>query len=292
MHSPILALAKSIAACPYRVAPEVADELHALIQAKDIELIVSDDLGFDVEAVAHTGKITITVAALELFWASAFSGFVFYQEYVEANKASQASYAIGETERSRQAMNLLRWAVANAKKEIVEPWPMNLPQPNPNARALSDIDVANELFLCALAWALHHEISHVALSHSFATSPIDMTQEKAADIEATKRILVSAPDSQQRGKRALGMIAAIMALQYIDSTEAAQSPFRRLHPRAFERLAYCLDVHQWMPEDIPYAFSLALLQVFMAERNIQYELSGDSVADILNGFFVSLSGAL
>jgi len=274
---------------PYRIIPEAAEELNRLIPDHNMTLDITTELGFDIDAVAHNGEVAITESALELLWASAHANFIFYQEYVSSCKAEHQQYTVGTTQRSLDAMDLLRWAIEKAKSKDTKEWPGHLPQPVAVPVEHSDIHVANELFLCAVAWSLHHEISHVELRHSFITAPFDLEEEKVADVTASRQVLDTAPNTQQLEKRALGLISALIALQYIDRNKTAPSPQKRLHPYAFERLSHSLGVHAWEPNSMVLAFALVSLQVYLGESKVPHKLEGDTFDDQLNNFFISLS---
>jgi hypothetical protein len=289
MRSPVLCLATQVAAAPFRIAPESDERLHSLLQAKNVTLTISDEPGFDISVGVRSGDVLITESALELLWASAHAHFVFYQEYAAANNAGHTQYALGSSSRARSAMELLKWALGKATGTHTDPWPEEAVRPVEDPHHLSDGHVANELFLCAVAWTLHHEIAHVAMQHSAGVAAVNLAQEKEADLEATKHILFTAPEEPQRQKRALGIISAILALQYLDSPQNYSGNIPRTHPRAFERLAYCLDVHPWEPDCLVHAFALVLMQIFMSESGVTCELEGDSLSSVLYGFFINLS---
>ncbi|MBD4053771.1 cell death peptidase Lit, partial [Xanthomonas citri pv. citri] len=80
-----------------------------------------------------------------------------------------------------------------------------------------DSQVASEIFLCAIAWILHHEISHVVLQHPLVTTAFSTQEEREADSHATKWILgnlyESAPELK---KRALGIATAVLCIQSLE----------------------------------------------------------------------------
>jgi hypothetical protein len=95
------------------------------------------------------------------------------------------------------------------------------------------------LFLCALAWIVHHEIAHIRLNHQALVTTCSIAEERDADIEATKWILDKSTVPQESRKRTFGIAAAILALQGFHSPD--QFVALKTHPSAFERIDYCLS---------------------------------------------------
>jgi hypothetical protein len=154
---------------------------------------------------------------------------------------------------------------------------------------MSDGHVANELFRYALGWTLHHEIAHVRLRHPNAHSILSRDEERSADLHATTWLLEHAPDAQQKRVRTFGAIVGILAL---DTFEAMLGdPAKNTHPKAYERLAYCLNCYDAPDDDEAFAFALCGMQYNLQQRGSTSSLDGSSFRDILNDYLVSMSRA-
>jgi Peptidase U49 len=136
---------------------------------------------------------------------------------------------------------------------------------------------------------IHHEIAHVTLGHSAAHSVLSQDEEKAADKQATTWLLARAADAQQRRVRTLGTIIGILAL---DTFEAVLGdPSQSTHPRAYLRLADCLDCYDAPDDDEAFAFALCGMQFNLQQRGSAATLDGASFRSILDDHLVAMNRA-
>jgi hypothetical protein len=146
--------------------------------------------------------------------------------------------------------------------------------------------VAGELFLVAVGWILHHEISHVRLEHHEVQADPSIKLERDADLEAVDRVMVACEIPAERNKRKLGIVVAILAIQYLEQPIDEEASMRT-HPKSIDRLDYCLT--RMRAEDDSFACCLAVvgLQYHGAKSGITGPLEGASFRDILAGYQVA-----
>lgn len=289
MRSPILVLKDEISRCAFQIAPERADVLAQMEDLDKFSLAFTDDKNFSIRVNTQTHEAKLPIAALEFLWCCANVFYVFYQEYVKAQRSGASTLDLARDPRMVLAIDGLNWSLDNLTSSGVELWPENVPMPAANPAYASDVHVANELFLCAIAWIIHHEIAHVRLKHGAAYSTDVIQQEKEADLWATDWILSLADPPLEFKKRTLGIAAAILALQFADNRPNGPDAYPRTHPRSVERLDYCFDRMGVSNDDLVYAFATALLQLYLAARGVSATLSGTSIRDIQSGFMVALA---
>jgi hypothetical protein len=176
------------------------------------------------------------------------------------------------------------------KNSGIEPWPdtNNVPMPVNDPPHGSDVHVANELFLSAIAWIFHHEISHVVLKHTAAETTYSTHQEKEADLRATDWILSFSRQPTESRKRGFGIATAIMTMLYLEKPGDSDVYVSR-HPPAVQRLDYCLQkAGAWNDIHI-CSFTAVALQFLLAQWGIHQRLDGTSEQEILRNFMVSFA---
>jgi hypothetical protein len=261
-------LERAIAGVPYSIAPEREAELSELSAQHKFEIELSDAKGFAIGVVIETGLIRAPIAALEFLWATAYTHYVLYSEYADAQHAGMTQVKLGSSERSEKALRLFNWANANMRRTATETWPSDLPRPEAAPEPRSDIHVANEAFLIALAFIMHHEIAHVRLQHPPVAMFNALQEEREADRAATKWVIEGAGTPAELDKRLFGIAIAILALN-AEETFTTRSIARTTHPHAFERLDECLTA-AGVPEDHKvYAFAACLLQLHLNHSGVK-----------------------
>ena len=218
--------------------------LQNLQDEHNFEIEIEDNkLGFSIRIDPNRKQIILPITALEYLWACTFYYIVLYQECVKAQSEGCVDFDLERlNDRLRRAEQLFNWAYKNINNNKLEDWPHNLP--SPDASLNCDINVANELFLCALAWIIHHEIAHVTLKHNILIHGITINEEKMADIKATEWILDMLQSGDDRlKKRGYGIAIAILTLQSLEVNATNNSHLT--HPRPHERLDYCLDPRKY-----------------------------------------------
>lgn len=163
-------------------------------------------------------------------------------------------------------------------------WPGDYPKPTQFPLPNSDINVANEAFLCATAWIIHHEIAHIRLGHQPLLTIQSIQEEKAADICATRWILEKCVDQKELTKRVLGIVAAVLSIQAVE--ESDDFDIFETHPRAFERIDYYLNESEIEEDDLIYAFAAIIFQMQLTYHGISVAHEGDSFRDMLSEYLI------
>lgn len=277
MPSPVLALAQTIAASPFRVAPEAAAALDAFLRANDLVLEITDDPTVFAEVIPPRGPIRIGIHALDLLWAAAHSYLVLFDEHEKANRRGAELFEVGATTRTRSAFELYRWALEQYLSRTTSAWPSPSILPLASPECGTEAHATNELFLVAIAWIIHHEIAHVRLKHdNLFVRPIE--EETAADKQATLWVCTGTEISSELQKRALGMATAILVLAACDLKTARTASVT--HPLSFERLMLSLD-HSGLAEDSKvFAFVYVLIQIHVAEVGEEFHRADGSFRDM------------
>jgi len=281
IRSPILHLETAIGGCAFRIAPERGSELGEFRDFKNITMSIVDEPGFDIRVLIDKHQIVMGIAALEFLWASSHAHLVLYNEYCLAQQSGATKFDTGGSNRSLKAMELLTWAGHNLK-EGNRKWPDNLPQPVQYPVEKSDIHAANELFLCALAWIVHHELAHLRLDHQAFKSSCTIDEEKDADLAATDWILGKCSVQQEARKRTYGIAAAILAMQGFQKIERFAS--LKTHPSTFERIDYCLTAASVPDNDEIYAFSAVTMQIQLAHRGSHHLHDGKTFRELYSEY--------
>lgn len=283
-RSPIILLEDSIAAAAFRIAPEREAELDSIRDDYGLSVTLIDEPGFKFWVGTISKEITTTIASLEFLWASAHAHIVLYDEYGIAQRAGETQFNAGGNKRCKDALDLLGWAEGNVRTSGNDQWPEELPKPVQSPDHGSDIHVTNELFLCAVAWIVHHEIAHVLLGHTPVHTNRSQAEEFEADIEATKWIIDQSFVAAEAQKRTLGIATAILALMGME----AGRDFNVInsHPRAFERLYRCLDYANIDQNDKVFAFASVIMQIQLWYSGKTATLDGVSLKDLFHAYLV------
>jgi hypothetical protein len=288
MRSPIFALERAIAGCAFKIAPEREQELAKLRDRHQIVLQPVDERGFGIRVNPASGVVTLPVASLEYLWACTYQYLIVYQEMVDAQRAGLPRLDLAGSPRLRTAEALYSWARNNLDGDGKRPWPDDLPSPTVPQDRDGYVPFANEIFVAALAWMIHHEIAHVTLGHPALTTSRGMTEENEADTTATRWILSDLErDDPKLLKRALGIATAILTLQSLQVGPVAYEP--STHPPAHVRLDNCLGNYEVGSEQQVQAFSVAVLQVLLSEEGIAANIDGESFQEILSDLLVDKS---
>ena len=240
------------------VAPEKGPQVLKYIQEKDVKFIV-DEKADRILFQANSGqqRIVVGLKCLARLWASAFAYFRIYDDVAKAKLADPKTRErdLRSTERMRQAGDMLKWAIEtdiSIKWEALtglsrgsprEALPFGLPQPFAESKHASDQHVADELFLMALGYILHHELAHLKLGHVGEKGVVSILQEKDADREAANWLLDGLDDewTPMFVKRALGIA---VGLSWLASLNVYVGPAAsKTHPPAYDRLYQVLAQH-------------------------------------------------
>lgn len=288
MRSPICKLEESIAGVAFKIAPEKENECARYRDQFGISIELIDDKDFSIRVNLSTKIIKLPIASLEYLWAFSHYCWVLTQEYVNAKRSGAEVFDCVGNARLRSSHELLHWAKDNLLTSGIRQWPGSFPAPEKDPEYCSDTDVANELFLCALGWMVHHEVGHIILQHSPFATALSEQEEKDADNYATDWLLSGLENNcPMMKKRALGIAVGVLCLQSLEVNAA--SCFRNTHPNAHHRIFSCLSKYKVRTEEIIEAFATVVMQYLFHDKGIMANIDGDSFESILREFLLDVA---
>lgn len=280
MRSPILSQFNNIASSPYRVSPERIDELREIDIQESFELNILEGSGFRF-GVSSNNSINTNIATLEYLWSSSYAHLILYDQYIKCHNAGNKYFDTGQPGIIQSAVDLFKWGTINLNSTGNLSWPSGYPKPKMNMEQYSWENITNELFLCSVAWIIHHEVSHVRLKHSALETTNCIQEEKEADIAATLWITEQC-NEEELTKRTLGMVSAILSLQAFEDLKKHEQT--RTHPKAFERIYYCLSHTNLDENHILYAFTSVIMQIYLAFCGINVAHDGETFRDMFSEY--------
>jgi hypothetical protein len=288
MRSPICNLENSIAGVAFNIAPEKETQCRYYRDIYGISIVLIDDADFSIRVNISTKAIILPIASLEYLWSFSLYSWILTQEYNSTQKDGEEEFDCLGNDRLRAAHKLLEWAGDNLNTTGKKKWPSGLPKPEKEPVGESDIDVANELFLCALGWMVHHEIGHIVLGHPPLETSLSEQEEKDADIHATNWLLSELESSSPMlKKRAIGISVAVLCLQSLEV--GTKSCLRNTHPNAHDRVDYCLSKYTVGNEEVIEAFCAVILQYLFQSEGFQADISGETFSSIMGGLLFDMS---
>ena len=284
-NSPTFALFQRLPAALVNVAPERSERFDRLYPDFRIEFIKREQWVLHHDATAKCIRISTFVA--EFVWACGYAHLVYYLDVFQ-NKSfrSRTEISLRVTPRLRRAMALLKWAVEKLMNGQGPTWPRRLPRPQYRAGFTSDLDVADELALNAVACLIHHELGHQALGHT-GGSTIDL--ERDADAHAWDWLLGDGLDlgSSAGTKRLLAFAHAHVGdvIRDIHSGTTALDT----HPRSIDRLSTLFARWNVPSDHLAVAFTHAVLHLHLGNSSRQlkapsapYQSYAHALDDALN----------
>ncbi len=288
MRSPICNLENAISGVAFNIAPEKEARCKHNQDIYGISIDLIDDTDFSIRVKISTKTIILPIASLEYLWSFSLYSWVLTQEYNRAQKDGSEEFDCLGNHRLRAAHKLVDWARDNLNTTGQKQWPSDLPKPEKEPISESDIEVANELFLCALGWMVHHEIGHIVLEHPPLETSLSEQEEKDADMHATDWLLSELETSSPMlKKRAIGISVAVLCLQSLEV--GTKSCLRNTHPNAHDRVDYCLSKYIAGNEEIIEAFCTVILQYLFQSEGIQADINGETFSSIMGGLLLDMS---
>lgn len=262
--SPIRVLDSAVINSILRIAPERFDDLENLRLTHDPSAVFTNDPNFNFRVNTNSNEIKIPTVALEYIWCACFAFYVFYQECCNANQSGKEQFDLNENERSRTALQLYAWGNSQLNTDSPSEWPNNYPIPASGREGPEeDCLVADELYLCSVAWILHHELAHIRYKHP--NDPLNeeesRRQESEADKSATSWVLESIEDEAVLRKRGLGVAIATLVLT---AQDIFLGEFKETtHPKSFQRLYDAISNYFGDSDHLIYAFSTVICHLNM-----------------------------
>ena len=263
--------ADDVAAAPFLIAPERAEELSARLGKWGLsELLIVDGKARFVAMPGEDPHIRVSSAGLAGLWALSYVAYRFMDVGSRAAASPEGKRADQLVVR---ADPVFRSLVAFARRlyDADEAWPEDLPRPFAGA-GIDTIDgKANTLFLAATSWVLLHEIAHMISGHSSKVSEaLRLTQEEEADRFAVDWPLAQCPSAMQREFRVMAIIVALAWLFLYEQTSRGGGD----HPAAIVRFWQAAS-RFGVPDDSP-----ALENGFYALKAIFDEETAGMPADM------------
>jgi len=292
MRSPICLLETQIAGAPFNVAPEKSNRCAQNRDDHKIECIMVDEPKFGVRVRLSTKnktpEIVLPIASLEYLWAFSLYCWVLIQEYATAQRAGESQFDCLGNQRITESADILQWAKSNMLDSGTDPWPESGPRPVQDLHSVDDSRVATELFLCAIAWIMHHEIAHVVLGHPLITTVFSEQEEQEADRFATEWLLDGLPKNDPKlKKRALGLTVAVLCLQSLEV--GTTSCLRNTHPAAHDRIFNSTSIYQVGDDEVVQATCTVVLQYLFHDTGITANIDGETFSDILGDILIDIS---
>ncbi len=261
--SPIRSLDQYLINSVARIAPEKANYLESFRIVHDPCVVFTNDQEFSFRVDTKSKEIKLPTGALEYLWCACYAFYVIYQEYSTAIQDSANEFDLNGNERTREALSLYKWGREQIQQSAPREWPTDKAKPEVSATAVEDVTVANELYLCAVAWILHHEFAHII--HGHKNEPLNneesRIEETKADESATKWILEGIYDEADIKKRGLGVAIATLVLT---AQDILVGEFKETtHPRSFQRLYDAICPYFKNPDHLVYAFSTVICHLNM-----------------------------
>ncbi len=276
-QSPICTLAEYIAQSPFRIAPEGAAGLQHEVDSAGIVLeFVVDRPGVPRTVLAdyntETKVVRLGTSFLETIWAAANLFLVALTAYQAAQRTLQPIFELEAEPAVRSAYELYRDRLEALASDKPTAWPAGASRPTPSPPESSPVHQANELFLTAVAWILHHELAHARLKHE-ENAPNSMEQEHAADTEATLKVCQSPANPLELAKRTLGIATAVLVLVARDLQGNRQ--MFTTHPPTYERLLNSLGAANLDYDHDTYAAAFVILDILLTEAGLTDDLNRD-----------------
>lgn len=291
MKSPISNLTDAISESLSKIAPENQNQLASLVKEHNIEIQYVDESGFGIRVTKSEDdnqyRIILPVASLEYLWCFCHFFWVFTQEYSNAQKNNESNLHIDGNERLKTSIELLSWARDNLKSTNLKQWPDIYPRPEMVNPEMDDSVVASEIFLCAIAWIMHHEMAHVVLKHPLINTAFSTQEENDADEYATNWILKECnTESAQFQKRKIGIITGLLCLQSLDVSKIASE--NNTHPPACERIHRNMVRYSQEGSEVIEALCVVILQYLFHGKGIKVDINGKDFISILGGLLVDI----
>jgi hypothetical protein len=262
--SPIRMLDSAVINSIARIAPEKFDDLENFRLTHDPTFVFTNDRNFSFRVNTNSKEIKIPTVALEYLWCACYAFYVIYQECCNANQTGVDQFDVNANVRSRTALQLYAWGNSQLHRDSPIEWPNDNPKPASGREgAQEDCLVADELYLCSVAWILHHELAHIRHNHPSESLNEEESRrhEKKADQSATSWVLEGITDEAVLRKRGLGVAIATLVLTAQDMLLGEYK--ETTHPKSFQRLYDAISSYFMESDHLIYAFSTVICHLHM-----------------------------
>ena len=290
--SPVFPFLTSIAGSLLTVAPEKGDDLKKQLCDLAVRLVIDQDVERLFRAVVRDGRrnICCSIFGAEALWASAYAYWVVYSKL---KTARGTELLFSEHDDTKILPELLDFAFSDRLgRRDTRPWPSHLPGPvgHMDGEVETDVNAATELWLCALAWILHHELAHLRLGH-VAKREQELSDEIEADEGATDWLLGGVTDQAVLLKRSLGIATATVWISGLVLQREHRSSMRnRTHPHASERILRALSHSALAEVNQAQEFAFVALKVHLDHWRVSVPpVAYDDGRDALHAYCKALT---
>lgn len=264
MKSPIRFVMNHIHEAIVNIAPENKKRFEEEYPNFTIEYVDSKMWVLDVDT--NNNLIKISRKVVEIFWAVSYGYITFYTKVVQKKMVIKKTVVnLYEIKEVREAMQLLKWVYESWINNDDDDWPDNLPKPIENPQKGTMEKVSDELSLSAIAYVMHHELSHIRLKHEGGSN---IENEKEADNEATDWILNHSLDEwdDMFVKRSIGIA---IAFEVLTAKGIYTGNFGGVtHPFTYDRLYNTLVRYITDPNHIVWALVASTLKLHLDNAKI------------------------
>jgi hypothetical protein len=252
-HSPIFPFLNAIAGSLENIAPNKATELRQALVDHRVRLVIDQDLDriFQARRSDDRQDVRCSIYGVEILWAASLGYIAVHQEFTSSRRGTKIIYRDSASTAFIPDLFDLAFNRRLANRSD-EPWPSALPGPRlarPDQEP-RDVELATELWLVALGWILHHELTHIRLGH-LNKSDEEIRDEIDADQGATDWLLADVQDERVRLKMSLGIAIAVTVLGAFSLHRPSRTRLgSRTHPPAGERILQAMS-HPSLADDHP-----------------------------------------
>ena len=265
--SPLIPCLDQIIGSIANIAPERRDELTSLVERA--KFIVDDEPGFGFRSRGDSDprEVLSSIVGLELLWCLAYAHITIYQEAPQLGEGPN-----GASPLIQFASGVLVFAFTDRAQPRTPKFalPDDIPRPAfwdmVQKGSFTNLHMATDVFACATAWILHHELAHVDLGHLDTTMAVQQ-DELDADHAATEWILASAP-SNTVTKRGLGIALALAALVALALGRPYGHARRSNYPPTAERILRVMSHPAFGVEHQVHDFAAVAINTHLQQRRI------------------------
>jgi len=270
-----------------RIAPEREKDLKN--ELAEFNIIYDDTFKWKLDVDPVNKELHISRKVVEVVWSSSYSYYKIYKGAWEQLDPTAIKIIDLKTKpRLKPAINLLVWAYSSWLDEKNGEWPPEFPSPHPvmfTEQPSSESQLISDLSLGALAFMLHHELSHIVLHHDAKAPSVQC--ENDADHNAMSWIFEKLELNLNDKKIFRGLCCSI-ALSIITVRDIYKpTPRCYTHPASYDRLTNCLSMYFPPDNDKIWGFVLSILVYHIADSYYKipektYDSFYDAVQDIAN----------
>src|ERR1017187_4241005 len=266
-----------------QVTPEKRDELEQNLQ--DVNFVEDESTErISFGTIAAWKLVRVPKRCQSRLWAQCYAYFCHFAAFVANGDglSPRSRYDLSESDLN-QAGEMMEWATnvdvsvrvqRRAGRPIeVEAMPKDMPMPISGQKFEFVRRYAEQVFLHAFAFILHHELSHIRLGHNGTKGELPIEEEFEADRAATD-FMVSTSDISEHDYlfRHLGIAIALLWFTTIDFFERYE---KRAHPPSWERLYRALEPSLKGERDAIWGFVALALRLHFRRVGISLHSMSD-----------------